>query len=233
MGTPRPHRTPEKDVLGRTISVSGNTIEARATAPVPACTGGGWKARIDAAVAAAGPAPHPMQYVICVRHPDDNNRYHTYGDANADGRIEVIDIDLGAGFDGHPDSDEQLNEWVDRRLTEAATVTDSQARARLLEIVSSVVDDSERGGLDVSEARAAISYTASLPARRVDAFQLALHCGPDAIRDHFEGEDSPVGRWVADASDAELLRVTDAVVCDDRIYQAWHEALEEHIASSM
>lgn len=47
-----------------------------------------------------------MSHVVCVRHPDAENTFATFGD------VEVIDIDLGSSFSGKPESVEQAREWA-------------------------------------------------------------------------------------------------------------------------
>ena len=237
MGTPRPHRTNEKDALGRAISVSDRQIDARSSAPPPHHSSQAtaeWKDFIDLA-ADIPPAAAPMQYVICVRHPDHGNEFRTFGNANADGQIEIIDIDLGASFDGCPDNADQAADWAQAKLGEAMRITDRAARDSMLTIISGVLDDAADCRVDVDDIRAAVAYAGSKPVRRTNVTQLALHFDPGSIVDHFDGYDgddddeSQAARWVSAASSEQLYDLADQIAGDDRLYHAWHHAMIDAI----
>jgi len=55
--------------------------------------------------------------------------------------------------------------------------------------------------------------------------QLALWLTPQAIRDHFDGGDSDVAEWVAQASDTDLEEVGEECLSGDVLYNAFHDSL--------
>jgi len=59
----------------------------------------------------------------------------------------------------------------------------------------------------------------------VDGLPLRLAVTPDAVRDHFEAGEEPQAALVAAMSDEQLCLVGEVVLCDDRLYRAFHECL--------
>lgn len=54
---------------------------------------------------------------------------------------------------------------------------------------------------------------------------LALWFTPEAIRSHFEGDDDEVSRAVEAATDDQLVRVGEACLCADTLYEEFHRLL--------
>jgi hypothetical protein len=48
-----------------------------------------------------------------------------------------------------------------------------------------------------------------------------------AVREHYEGDDSPVALAIEQADDAIVTKIGEYALEDDRIYRAFHEALED------
>lgn len=55
--------------------------------------------------------------------------------------------------------------------------------------------------------------------------ELALSFEPQAIRDHFDGDDDNRSEWIANATDEQLREVALECLSGDVIYNAFHESL--------
>lgn len=55
---------------------------------------------------------------------------------------------------------------------------------------------------------------------------LALWFTPGCINDHYDGDDGEVGEAVRAATDEQLRAIGEAALCDDGLYNAFHNALE-------
>lgn len=60
-----------------------------------------------------------------------------------------------------------------------------------------------------------------------DTELLALYFTPDAIRQHFEDDESAVASAVAHASDEQLAEVGEAALTADTLYREFHRLLTE------
>lgn len=58
-----------------------------------------------------------------------------------------------------------------------------------------------------------------------DDMALALWFTPDAIRDHFEGEDGSLAAAIAGASDEQLREIGEGALGGDFLYREFHEGL--------
>ena len=182
----------------------------------------GVAALIDPIIASQAPLPVRPRYVICLRDPDSANEFHAFN--NGDGDIVILDIDLGATLD-HAD-DHQYTEFVENHLTIAATIADADARAKYLTELRSVVDNAADARPDL---HAAIDYMDDQPVRKVVASSTVLSFEPQAIRDHFDVEESDIAAWVAQASDADLAHIASAALSNDKLYDAFHDVLTSEI----
>lgn len=61
----------------------------------------------------------------------------------------------------------------------------------------------------------------------------ALYFGPQEIRDHFEGNDDPIAKWVEQATDNALIDIGGTALYDDRLYRAFHDSLVDAVQEQM
>lgn len=54
---------------------------------------------------------------------------------------------------------------------------------------------------------------------------LRLSFEPQAIREHFEGDEGPLADLVAIARDEDLRRIGESAITYDSLYRVFHEAL--------
>lgn len=62
---------------------------------------------------------------------------------------------------------------------------------------------------------------------------LVLSFEPDAIRQHFEGDDDAVAVWVESATDAELKAVGHDCISADTLYREFHRLLDAVVTEHM
>lgn len=56
---------------------------------------------------------------------------------------------------------------------------------------------------------------------------------PEAIREHFAGDDDPQARWVATASDEQLADVAEECLGSDTVYEAFRRSLRDAVEEQM
>lgn len=171
-GKQRPLDSGRKDALGRTVKVAADAGETRADAPAPVVfpehLTDADRLEIDELFDKQFASLEERQYVLVVRDPDASNDYRMFGDGV--GRIEPIDIDLGA-LD-LSDRDE-LRGWVMGHMGSVAQVTNPAAREAYLSLLYQQ-NEFLPGGAD-AELAAAIAYASSKPMRAAPvSFDTAL-----------------------------------------------------------
>lgn len=63
--------------------------------------------------------------------------------------------------------------------------------------------------------------------------RLALWFTPQAIRDHYDGDDTAEARWVSTATDDQLADVGSSCLGDDVLYRTFHEVLDAVIGEGL
>lgn len=89
--------------------------------------------------------------VVILRHPDAGNDFQSFG-----GEVQILDIDLGSGFDGHPRDEEEAREWAEgvlEHLAELGLSDEHPARAHVRWIVEETLSE---GGFELDEILAGI-----------------------------------------------------------------------------
>lgn len=217
-GKPRPLMSGRVDSLGRAVKVSADQVGGSDAPPPPAAVTDfdglmdGDREAVDAMFDAVPVSTEDAQYVLVVRDPDSANEFDTFPGV---GRIEMLDVDLGA-----VDLDDEFirREWVEGHLMSALAVADGDARAAYLEAVAGQAGDGALGAM--------VAYAASKPLR---VAPLSLQASSRRVRDEMAvcAERMPagwglrgLGNGVPAPYDSAEILLTDP---DGRVVQVWRD----------
>jgi hypothetical protein len=120
-----------------------------------------WRAHLAERAADIEEHSDSAPVVVVVRHPDYSNEFYSF---DGEGTPVIVDVDLGALFDGSPDDDDQAVEFVESHLEQAVRISHPDARAQYLETLRDVVTDPNDPSR-FAAARARLDFAAGLDVR--------------------------------------------------------------------